>query len=382
MKQSELQEAITRLRIQTNQAAWLPQIDLKAQATYQSEVISIDIPIPGVTIDGPAKDQYRVYLDVKQTLWDGGLVREKNSLEKALLETDCQKREIDNRPWIVQVDEIYFGLLRARLNERILIARTEVLNQQLSRMENAKKEGAVRQKDVDMLKAEHLLLHQKRIENESLGTSLCRVLSVITGRSIPDTLVPELPDIVSIRANQLLRPEYRYFELQQKQIDQQSRLLSAARNPVVYAFGQAGYGRPGLNMLSATFDPYYLVGVGLTWRVFDWNTTLRGRKIHALQQEAIGTLRSGFQQQQEVQLAEALEKVSRIEKLLETDRKMLDLRRSIAQTAASELENGTLTATDYLIDLNAETMSEIGYESRKIELLQAQYSVNTLLGND
>jgi hypothetical protein len=48
------------------------KIDLNAQATYQSDVTSLPISLPNVTVNPPNKDQYRATVDVNQLIYNGG----------------------------------------------------------------------------------------------------------------------------------------------------------------------------------------------------------------------------------------------------------------------------------------------------------------------
>jgi outer membrane protein TolC len=176
------------------------------------------------------------------------------------------------------------------------------------------------------------------------------------------------------------RPEYKLFELQQKQLFASDQLLTSSRNPLFFGFGQAGYGRPGLNMLSNNFDPYYMVGVGLSWRVIDWQNSSRNKKINAFQREVVGTIQSDFEQKQQMQLADASRQISNLKQLIVSDEELVGLRKKISVRAASELENGVVTSADYLSDLNAETVARINYETHKIQLVQATINYNNILG--
>lgn len=59
---------------------WLPQISAMAQATYQSDVMTLPDPLQnmlggqGYDVKGLKKDQYRAGIDINQTVYDGGLI--------------------------------------------------------------------------------------------------------------------------------------------------------------------------------------------------------------------------------------------------------------------------------------------------------------------
>jgi outer membrane protein TolC len=327
-----------------------------------------------------SKDQYKVYLDLKQTIWDGGMSKTKSELDKASLESDLQKLEVEAYQLNGLVDAYFFNLMIIHQNEQVLSSQMEVLGQQITKMDNACKQGAARQKDYEKLLAEKLLMQQKQIELISKRETIVEVLGLITGKNLNPDVEPLLPDAFILEKGMNFRPEYKLFELQQKQLSVSDQILSSSRNPIFFGFGQAGYGRPGLNMLSNDFQPYYMVGVGLSWRVLDWQNSNRNKKINAFQRNVIGTLESDFEQKQQMQLADASKQISNINKLIDSDKELVELRKKITLTAASELENGVVTSADYLSDLNSETVARINCETHKIQLVQATLNYNNILG--
>lgn len=381
LQQAELLGKITKLKNENTQTNYLPQIDLKGQATYQSEVIEIKFPegFPNFTYDPVSKDQYKVYLDVKQTIWDGGLTKSKQALQDAQLEADVQKLQIEVQQAIQMVDAYYFGVLMVDQNTAVLASKQEVLSSQIDKMGSAIKYGAGREKEKLKLEMENLQLGQKLTELASKRKTFIELLSVLTGKPLGADAELAFPESVRMQAGQM-RPEMKYFDLQMQQLDFGDNLLNASRNPLFFGFGQAGYGKPGFNMLKNEFSPYYIVGVGLNWRVLDWKKVKRNKEINQQHKAMINTLQSDFLQKQDLQKAEASEKISNLRELIKTDEQLVEGRTKIAESSAAELENGTITSTDYLIDLNAATVAEINLEMHKIQLIQSIVNYNTILG--
>jgi len=380
LKQAELFQSMVNLKNENLKTNYLPQIDLKGQATYQSEVVEINIPIPGFEFDALSKDQYKVYLDVKQTIWDGGITKGQKNLELAGLETDVQRIELEVYQVYKLVDSYFFNGLMLDKNRQVLKAQMELLQSQVERIKNANTFGAARQKDLLKLEAEMLQLNQKLVELQSTKRSILKVLGVITGKEIAETDQFQQPVVSKASENEFLRPEMKLFDLQQNQLSVSNQLLKSGRNPMFYGFGQAGYGKPGLNMLNNEFSPYYIVGVGLSWRVTDWNSTRRKLQMNDEQNKNVTIFKTDFQQKQQMQLVDAEEQINKISQLIQSDEALLGIRKAIAVTAASELENGSITSTDYLVDLNAQTVAEINSEIHKIQLIQATVNYNSILG--
>ena len=76
--------------------AWLPQVTLSGQATLQSDVVSWPeefesmLAMQGLDMPGIRRDQYKVQIDVQQTLWDGG----KSRTDRAIAEGEAAQERM------------------------------------------------------------------------------------------------------------------------------------------------------------------------------------------------------------------------------------------------------------------------------------------------
>lgn len=380
LKQAELLESISTLKNENTQSKYLPQIVLNGQATYQSEVIEINLPIEGFQFDPVSKDQYKAYLDIKQNIWDGGVSKSQQELENVALETNLQKLEIDAQQLNTMVEGYFFNILLVDKSVEVITNQVELLSKQVERLESAVMLGAARQKDKMKLEVEVLLLQQKTAEMSSQKRTFVNMMGILIGQELENETTFELP-LASIElADGNQRSELKYFELQQKQLVIGDQIISSLRNPKFFGFGQAGYGKPGFNMLKNEFSPYYLLGVGFNWKVIDWKNSKRNKEINEHNRQMIDLLKDDFIQKQKMQLAEVNNKISELNKQLEMDIKVVKMRGEITLSGASELQNGTITSTDYLIDVNAETNARLNYEMHKLQVVQAQVNFNTIKG--
>ena len=138
------------------------------------------------------------------------------------------------------------------------------------------------------------------------------------------------------------------FDNQTGQLETQMELLDKTRNPKLFGFGQAGYGKPALNMLNNEFDAYYLVGVGVSWNAFDWKNTFRKKQVVQLQQQIVQTQKETFTQNIQILLSQQQEQIGKLEKMLDNDQQMISLRTEITKTAASKLENETSNLSNHM----------------------------------
>lgn len=380
LKQKELYARMSELKLGNNQVSNLPQLMLNAQASYQSDVTQVDISVPGVTIPEPAKDQYKMYLDARQNIWDGGLVKAGEILEKAQYQTNQQGVEVELYKIQEQVNNLFFNSFILQENLNILKRKQETLESKKLRMESGVRNGRMLQSNLDQILAELIRVRQQQIELQSDRETMLAALAILTGRQTNDlqNLVIEASD-VDLGAP-LERPELNYFEKQDETLAASSVLIKKKRNPQVYGFGQAGYGRPGLNMMKDDFNTYYLVGVGMNWKVFDWKSSQREREVVELQKQMVGTRQQEFERNVQVALDQEYRKIVQLKKILESDRELIALQEQITKSSSSKLENGAITTSDYIQDLNAEMTARITFETHKVQLEAAKISYRNIQG--
>jgi len=381
LKQLDLYNQILNLKNENNATSYLPQVNLNGQATYQSAVTKIGITIPNMKIPTVDKDQYKFYLDFKQTIWDGGLTKAKEALNKAENAGNLQQAEVELYQVKEKVNQFFFTSFLIQENLKILEKKTETLTERRQQMESAVKNGIILPSELDQLLAELVQTRQQMLELRSNKETVLYALSILTGKTTDEMQNLSLEPVSGLPEKTLMRPEIDLFSKQNELLDANSEILRKQRNPKFFGFGQAGYGKPGLNMLSNNFDPYYLVGVGLSWNVLDWKTTSRQQKVLKLQQDIIQTKQESFVRNIDLATDQQNKLISRLNELMKSDRELIEIRERITKTSASKLENGTITSADYIQDLNAETTARLALETRKIQLEQAQVDLENIRGN-
>jgi outer membrane protein TolC len=359
----------------------LPQVGLNGQATYQSDVTKIGISIPNMAIPTVGKDQYKVYLDLKQTIWDGGLSKAKELINNAENASNLQQTEVELYQIKEKVNQFFFTSFLIQENLKILEKKTETLRERKKILESAVHNGMVLSSELDQLLAELIKTEQTLVELKSSNETVLYALSILTGKTPEQFNNLKLPDETVISVLPLKRPEFDLFSKQNELLGANSEILQKQRNPKLFGFGQAGYGKPGLNMLNNEFDTYYLVGLGFSWNVFDWKNTGRQKQIIRLQQDLVQTRQESFIRNIDLATDQQNKQISQLIELLKTDQELIALRERITKTSASKLENGVITTADYIQDLNAETTARLMLETRKIQLKEAQIKLENIRGN-
>ena len=381
LKQLELYQQILSLKTENNSTSYLPQVNLNGQATYQSDVTKVGISIPNIHIPSVGKDQYKVYLDLKQTIWDGGLSKAKELINQAENAGNLQQTEVELYQVKEKVNQFFFTSFLIQENLKILDKKTETLGERQKIVESAVKNGMVLSSELDQLLAEIISTKQRIIELKSNSETVLYALSILTGKTTDQFGHLTLPETLSVSTSSLKRPELELFGKQNELLNANSEILQKQRNPKLFGFGQAGYGKPGLNMLNNKFDTYYLIGVGFSWNVLDWKTTSRQQRMIKFQQDIVQTKQESFVRNIDLATDQQNKQISQFADLLKTDLDLIQLRERITKTSASKLENGTITSADYLQDLNAETTARLLLESHKIQMKEAQIKLENIRGN-
>jgi outer membrane protein TolC len=360
------------LRIKNINSMWLPQLNLNAQATYQSEGTKIDVPIPGFKISGSPLDQYKVTMDVNQVLFDGGTASAQKKLTESSINADLQQNETDLYKVNDQVIAIYFNTLLLQISKDVYTNMLGDLTSKEQKVSSGVRNGILIQSDLDNLKVEILKAKQMIREIKLAHANSLWVLSDITGDSTFITAKLTIPDLMIVANDSVNRPELKFFDIQKDMLNGSKSISSTQRIPKLYAFSQVGYGRPGLNMLEDDFQPYYIVGLKFQWNIWDWNKTSREKSIYSVQQEMIDSKRESYVRNINISGNNELTRIKQLENALDTDHDILDLRKSITKQSEKRLEQGVLTMTDYLTDYNAEIKAGLQLETHKIQLIQSK----------
>lgn len=373
-------EQIANLRVSNLKTAYLPKIDANAQATYQSDVTHMDLsklPVPGLSIPSPDKDQYKLTVDLSQLIWDGGQVSASRKLELAGLAADNMQVAVDLYALKGRVTQLYYGVIIKKQQLKIQEALKANLEQKLSKTSSGVRNGAVLKANELLLKAEIVKLNQDMASTESDKDGLIDALSVLVGSSIPyssDFIWDEAPSAGE------LRPEFELFQLQKARLDVVNDLYIAKRMPKVSAFGQVGYGKPALNMFNSSFDSFYYVGVRATWNIFDWSSTKRDKQTLRLRQNMVDTRQAMFEQSQKMELMQESKSLSKYENLLKTDEELIAVREEVAKSYSVMYDNGAIDAADYVGRQTELKQAELNREMHKVMLAFSKVNINIING--
>lgn len=381
LRQSELYQRMLDLKSASNATAYLPQVTLNGQASYQSDVTKIGLSLPNMTIPTVDKDQYKAYLDLRQTIWDGGLSKARQLIDESENAGNQQQVEVELYQIRENVNRFFFTSFLIQENIEILSQKTATLSERRRMMESAVKNGMMLSSELDQLLADLIKTDQMILELRSNRETVLSALSIMTGKPADQLQNLELGDELIPTDGLLARPEIVLFARQRELMETHSEILKKQRNPKVFGFGQAGYGKPGLNMLNNKFDTYYMVGLGFNWNVLDWKNTSRQRQVLKLQQEIVQSKQENFVRSIDIASDQQNKQIIQLSELLKTDEQLIEVRKRITKTSVSKLENGAITTADYIQDLNAETTAKLTVETHRIQLKEARVKLANIKGN-
>ena len=374
----ELYRQMTMLRDQNLATVWMPALDLGGTFAWQSDVVDMSdllssLPVPPGSLPSIPHEQYRATLDVSQVIWDGGVTRSARAVEKVVTELNMQQNEADIYRLREQVNNYFFPLLFAGSQVEVTQLLVADLDARIREASSGVENGVVPPVTLDVLRAEKIRAEQVLSELNRRSASLIAALEEITGIEGLGNAELLLPEPVITGDEAIDNPELRLFDLRQRQLEVSKELLKSQRMPKAFGFAQAGYGSPpGNNFLSENPDFYYSLGAGIKWNIFDWNKNSNERKSLAIQQQLLGLRKSAVEESLQRMLTVRLAEINALREAAARDDELIEIRKKISGVAASQLKNGTITASQYLTELNSEKQAEIAAAARKISISRAE----------
>ena len=302
IRQYGLIEKTTELTVANIRKGWLPQVSATAQATLQSDVTAFPDEMMslyqqmGISMEGLKKDQYKVGIDVQQTVYDGGNIKSQQEIARRQGELQSAQNKVSIYNVRKRVNEMYFSLLlvneRIKLNEDL----QQVLEGNEKKLASMLKGGTAAESDYQNVRAERLNVVQQMTSLKSQRTALVRMLSSFCGIEVKEAEKPAIPENVEPFANH--RPELMAIDAQLRLADSQEKALDAALMPRLGVFAQGYYGYPGYNMfddmMNRKFSWNGMIGARVSWNIGALYTRKNDKAKIRLQRESAEVGRERF----------------------------------------------------------------------------------------
>ena len=382
IRQYALIEKTTQWTVANIQKGWLPQVAAQAQATYQTDVAAWPDQMKamtaamGIDIKGLTNDQYRLGIDVQQTIYDGGTIGSQKAVAREQGKVQAAHNEVNIYAVRKRVNEMYFSLLlideQIKLNGDLqtLLAGSE------RKLEAMTRRGTAAQSDLQSVRAERLLAQQKATELASQRQMLLRMLSTFCGIEVKEATKPATPAALP-QPQAVRRPELKALDAQIGLLNAQERALDAALMPKVGIFAQGFYGYPGLNMFDDMMRHKWslnaIVGARLTWNIGALYTRKNDKARLQLQRDMTENTREVFLFNNNLEQIQQNENIARYQKLMARDGEIIALRQAVRKAAESKLAHGIIDVNDLVREINQENAACVQQSVHEIEMLKEIY---------
>ena len=385
IRQYGLIEKTTELTVANIRKGWLPQVSASAQATYQSDVVAFPEQMQavyqqmGLNMKGLTKDQYRVGIDVSQTIYDGGAISSQKAVARGQGKVQAAQNEVNIYNVRKRVNEMYFSLLM--LDEQILLNHDlqELFRGNEQKLASMVRQGTAAESDLQNVKAERLNVVQQATSLESQKRMLQRMLSTFCGIEVKEVAKPALQasTLTSPQQEAAARPEMRLFDAQLNLADAQEKALNSAMMPKLGLFAQGFYGYPGLNMFEDMMRRDWslngIIGARLTWNIGALYTRKNDKAKLQLQRDMTESNREVFLFNNNLEQIQQNEDIARFQKLMADDEEIITLRSAVRKAAESKLSHGIIDVNDLVREINAENAARVQQSMHEIEMLKQIY---------
>ena len=382
IKQYGLIAKTTQLTVKNIQKGWLPQLTASAQATYQSAVTAWPESMQtmyqqmGLNMKGLRKDQYKIGIDLQQTIYDGGAISSQHNI--AQQEGKVQEAQTETNLYQVRrhVNEMYFSLLS--LNEQIQLNEDvkALLQSSEKKLSAMVKGGTAATSDLDNVRAERLSVEQQNENLKQQKLMLQRMLSVFCGLEVNNTQKPAPVQIASSVNN---RPEMRLYNSQLELTEAKEKALDTQLRPKLGLFAQGFYGYPGLNMFEDMMNRKWslngIVGVKLSWNVSAFYTHKNDKAKLNAQRGMIENAREVFLFNNKLEEIQQSENISRYQTMMKSDDEIIVLRTNVRKAAESKLAHGIIDVISLLREINNENAAKTQQSIHEIDMLKEMYNL-------
>ena len=388
IRQYGLIEKTTDLNVANIQKGWLPQVSASAQATLQSDVPAFPDEFQklyqqmGITMEGLERDQYRVGIDVQQTVYDGGNIKSQKEIARRQGELQSRQNEVTMYNVRRRVNEMYFSLLLINEQIRLNADLQTVLEGNEKKLAAMLKGGTASESDWQNVKAERLNVVQQMTGLKSQRTALVRMLSTFCAMEVNRLVKPEIPENTGSTVN--LRPELKTIDAQLRLADAKEKALNATLMPRLGVFAQGYYGYPGYNMFEDMTGRKLswngIIGARLTWNIGALYSRKNDKAKLQAERETAEANRERFLLDNKMEQIQQNENISRYRQLMTDDEEIISLRSSIRKAAESKLAHGIIDVNDLVREINSENKARVEQCIHEIEMLKEIYNLKITTG--
>lgn len=375
IKKVEYYEKIKKLEKDNISVEYLPKLNITGQISYQSETIKLPISSPLFPIKEIPKDQYYLGFEIDQLVFDGFAI---SGIKKISDERYLQNEsniKIENKKQIELIVRLYFNILILQKQKEILLSIAQDLNSKRNQFESLLKNGVILKSDFNQIEIELIKRNQDLLRIENDLKKLQFAINEISQTNFVDFVATVPVEKSPGKANLSNIPEFQLLKNNQKILEASKFVINSNYFPKIVAFAKIGCASPNPNnFFEVNFSTFYNVGIRLKLELFDWNKNFRSKEVISQNYKILDEELLNLERNFKIQINEEENNIQRYSKLAESDLAILDIQNDILKTSYSQLLNGTLTMSEYLIHYNNCERTKLSYEINKLQKLNAQYN--------
>ena len=361
---------------------WLPQVTTSAQATWQSDVVTLPAGMTtmlsqmGTDVKGLRKDQYRIGVDVSQPIYDGGAISSQKTVARAQAEVERSQNDVDLYALCKRVNDLYFSLLliedRIQMNTDLLT----LLRSTEKKLESMSRNGTAAESDYHSIRAERIGAEQQRIDLDAQHEACCEMLSILCGMEVTKPVKPN-PIPTTTTDNQ--RPELALIASKLRLADAQEKALDASLRPRVSLFASGFYGYPGYDMYHDMFSHDWsfnaMVGAKVAWNISALYTRKSDKAKIGIQRMMAENSKDLFLFNNSMENAQISKNIEKYNRLRQTDAEIVALRQKVRMAAESKLDHGIIDVNDLIKEIYNENNAKSSMSMHEVEWLRQIYDL-------
>ncbi len=391
IKQYEIIDQVAEYSMENASRAWLPQVSLSGQAVYYSDVVSFPEQLRGIyntigiELNPLRHDQYRISLDINQTIWDGGQTKARKEAVRAEQEVSTKSNDAELYALESRIIQIYFGILTLEEQFKQAVLRADLIKENRKVVEAFVANEVAMASDLNQIDAELLTNEQQQTRIRSARKAYLRVLSLMTGCQIPEEATFEVPEIASYGMGDVNRPELALFDAQLHALEAQKFAVNSTVMPRFSFFAQGLYGNPGLNMfedmLEYKWSLNYVVGVRFQWNISAFYTKKNSARNIDLSRDRVNVQKERFLYENELQQSQTDAVIEQMREIMKNDDEIIALRTAVREASESKYQNGTIMISDLLKDITTESFAKMEKSLHELEWLKKIYEMKNITNN-
>ncbi|MFM7386718.1 MAG: TolC family protein, partial [Bacteroidota bacterium] len=177
-----------------------------------------------------------------------------------------------------------------------------------------------------------------------------------------------------------MRPEATLLLMQEGFLSEKYKLATNLALPKLYINAVGNYGRPGPNFINQDLRFFGSGSLAFKWNISNLYGLNREKQRVEISRKVLNIQRDQLNQNVETSLATHAAQLNAMNQVLQLDDAIVQKKTEIASVSANQLENGKITATVYLLQLNDEMAARLNRKVHEIKRINAWSNYNITLG--